>query len=156
MANVDNPNGFRAVSNLGGGAIPMYPAKVKIGVSLLPGDAIIMLTDGTVDVALAASTTILGVCQSVVVGGVALQDCKYVPAMDSLVFEGQCSGTYTPTNAGVSVDIEGTTGIMEINENAVLTGVARVLKLADGIGNAAGANARVLFTWARSQWTGQA
>ena len=156
MANLDRPSGFKAVSGAGGSAaIPMYPAKVRIGVSLQPGDAIIMLSNGTVDIALAASTQILGVCQSVVTGGAALVDCLYVPARADIVFEGQCSGTYTPVNAGESVDIEGATGVMEINENAQITGVARIIKLADGIDNADGANARVLFNWTKSQWTGQ-
>jgi len=147
MANVDRPSGFRAVSNLGGGAIPMYKAPVTIGTVLAPGDAIVMLSTGIVNIATAASAKIYGVCQSEVAATAALGECLYVPALSTLVFEGQCSGTYTPVNAGETVDIEGTTGIMEINENAQAVNVARILKLADGIDNAAGLNARVLFTW---------
>ena len=157
MANLDRPSGFRAVANLGGGAIPMYPATVASNVSLAPGDAIIMLSGGNVTIATSSSTGILGVCQTPITAIAATtQKILYVPAMDGIVFEGQCSGTYTPVNAGESVDIEGTTGIMEINEDAQSTGVARLLRLADELDNANGANARVQFTWARSQWHGQA
>lgn len=147
MANIDRPCGFRAVVNLGGGAIPMYPAKVKIGTSLRPGDAIIKLSGGTVDIATASSAKIYGVNQSEVVGGAALVNCLYVPATPSILFEGQTSGTYTPVNEGETCDIEGTTGIMEINEDAQSVNVVRLFKLADEIDNAAGANARVLFTF---------
>ncbi|NJL70761.1 MAG: hypothetical protein HC888_03705 [Candidatus Competibacteraceae bacterium] len=41
MANLDRPNGFRAVANLGGGAIPMFEGMAASNVSLAPGDAII-------------------------------------------------------------------------------------------------------------------
>ena len=147
MANIDRPSGFRAVAVIGGGAIPMYPAKVKIGTSLRSGDAIIKLSGGTVDIALAASAKIYGVCQSEVVGSAALEDCDYVPAFPNILFEGQCSGAYTPVNEGETCDIEGATGVMEINEDAQATNVVRLFKLADEIDNAAGANARVLFTF---------
>lgn len=152
MANKDTPNGFKAVMNLGGGAIPMLPGMTKANIALSPGDAVIMLSDGTIDIALATSALILGVCQSKVTAESAVSKAiTYVPALDNIVFSGQCSGTYTPVNAGELVDIEGATGVMEINEDAQSVNVARIIGLDQHVDNAAGANARVLFTWSKSQ-----
>jgi hypothetical protein len=158
MPNVDKPNGFRAVSMLGAGsgAFPLFTGFTKSNLTLNAGDALIMLSNGTLDIALAASTTILGVCQTKVTAVAATrQKITFIPAADNIVFSGQCSGTYTPVNAGESVDIEGATGVMEINENAQVTGVARIVGLEGGLKNELGDNARVLFTWTKSQWTGQ-
>jgi hypothetical protein len=122
--------------------------------SLNPGDAVILLSTGVIDIASATSAAILGVCQGKVTAEAGVQKkVLVVPALKNIVFSGQCSGTYSPVNAGESVDIEGTTGIMEIDENAQDIGVARIVGLEGGINNAVGANARVLFTWAKSQWT---
>lgn len=152
MANPDRPAGFIAVQPQGQ-TLPMYEYMTKSNLSLAPGDAVILLSGGTVDIATSSSTGILGVCQSKITAVSATQQkVLVVPALPHIVFAGQCSGTYSPVNAGESVDIEGTTGIMEINEDAQSTGVARIVGLEKSEGNAAGANARVLFTWAKSQF----
>lgn len=155
MANVDNPNGFRAVKSMSGSFIPTFSYMTKANIALKAGDAVIMLSSGLVDIALAASTTIFGVCQSTVTAesGVS-KKVLIVPASKDIIFSGQCSGTYTPVNAGESVDIEGATGVMEVNEDAQSTGVVRIVGLEGGVNNAVGANARVLFTWPKSQWAG--
>jgi hypothetical protein len=153
MANVDNPNGFRAIAP-DGTTLPQYTYFTKSNLSLNPGDAVILLSTGVIDIASATSAAILGVCQGKVTAEAGVQKkVLVVPALKNIVFSGQCSGTYSPVNAGESVDIEGTTGIMEIDENAQDIGVARIVGLEGGINNAVGANARVLFTWAKSQWT---
>lgn len=154
MANLDKPSGFRVAQNPG--SFPVYTANTKSNLSLNPGDALIMLSNGTLDIATAASTAIFGVCQSKITAVAATQQkCLYVPTLPTIVFSGQCSGTFTPVNVGEAVDIEGTTGIMEINEDAQSTGVVRLIGLEGGINNANGANARVLFIWNKSQFTGQ-
>ena len=157
MANKDLPNGFRAVMSGSGSPPPVFEVKTKANLALNPGDFIVMLSNGTVDIATASSTAIFGLCQSKVTAesGVS-KKIRYIPALDDLIYEGQCSGTFTPVNVGESVDIEGTTGIMEVNEDAQSTGVIRIVGLAKGVGNAAGANARVNFTITKSQWNGQA
>lgn len=157
MPNLDNPNGFRAVKSLSGSFIPTFEYMTQANLALQPGDAVILNSGGTVNIAGAASPAIFGICQSRVTAesGVS-KKVLIVPASRDLVFEGQCSGTFTPVNVGEAVDIEGTTGIMEINEDAQSVGVAQILGLAKGLDNAAGANARVLFTWKKSQWDGQA
>jgi hypothetical protein len=153
MANKDYPNGFKAIAPAGT-TVPLYTYMTKSNLTLTPGDAVILLSTGVVDIAGAASAAILGVCQSAVTAQAGVQKpVTVVPALPSIVFSGQCSGTYSPVNAGESVDIEGTTGIMEIDENAQSVGVARIIGLEGGIENEVGANARVLFTWAKSQWT---
>lgn len=156
MANVDRPNGFTAIAP-NGLTLPMYEYYTQSNLSLSPGDAVIMNSNGTLNIAGAASASIFGVCQSKVTAVAGTQKkVLVVPALPDIVFSGQCSGTYSPVNAGESVDIEGTTGIMEINEDAQSIGCARIVGLEGSINNAVGANARVLFTWNKSQWTGQA
>lgn len=156
MANKDLPNGFRAVMCAGGRVPPIFTANTTSNLTVAPGDALTILSTGVLDIATASSAAIFGVCQSKITGEAGVQKkCLYVPAADDIIFEGQCSGTFTPVNVGESVDIEGTTGIMEINENATSLAVARLIGLAGGVENAAGANARVWFTWTKSQWNGQ-
>ena len=156
MANVDNPNGFRAIMPAGT-TLPMFEYYTKSNLTLAPGDAVILESTGVVDLAAATDNVgILGVCQSkVTVVADTQQKVLVVPAYKDIVFSGQCSGTYTPVNAGETVDLEGTTGIMEVNENSQVASTAciRIIGLEQGIDNAVGANARVLFTWAKSQWT---
>lgn len=159
MANVDKPNGFRAHSMMGAGtgAFPLFTGTTDSNVSCVPGDPLFLTSDGTITVASASSTGIYGVAQQALTGATGVRkSIKFIPAIDSIVWSGQCSGTYTPVNAGESVDIEGSTGIFEINEDAQSIGCARIVGLEGGLNNAAGANARVLFTWAKSQWMGQA
>ena len=79
------------------------------------------------------------------------QLCIY-PALPGVVFEGQCSGTYAASIRYTSVDIEGTTGIMEVNENATTEQVIHVIGPVDG--TTIGANSRVQFVIARSAFTG--
>lgn len=153
MANLDKPAGFRVAQMPG--SFPVYTAKTKSNLSLSPGDALVMLSNGTLDIADASSASIFGVCQSKLTAVASVQqDCLYIPALPTILFSGQCSGTFTPVNVGEAVDIEGTSGAMEINENAQALGVARIIGLEGGLKNDNGANARVLFTWNKSQWTG--
>ena len=155
MSNVDNPNGFRAVKSLSGSYIPTFEYMTKANLALTAGDAVIMLSNGTVDIATASSPAIFGVCQNSVTAesGVSKR-VLVVPASRDLIFEGQCSGTFSPVNVGEAVDIEGTTGIMEINEDAQAVGVAQIIGLAKGVDNKAGAFAHVFFVWKKSQWDG--
>lgn len=155
MANIDKPAGFR-VSAMPG-SFPIYTGKTASNVTLNPGDAVIRLTTGLIGLALATSTSILGVSQSKLTGEAGVQkDCMFVPALPGIVFSGQCSGTPTQSVVGEKHDIEGGTGVMEINEDATSTNVVEIVGFEGGINNAVGANARVLFVWSSSAWTGQA
>lgn len=156
MANVDNPNGFRAIMPAGT-VLPMFEYLTKSNLTLAPGDAVYLLTTGLVDI-MAAATNVgcLGVCQTKItaVAGVQ-QKILVVPAYKDLVFSGQCSGTMAQTDIGEKVDLEGGTGVMEVNEDSVVatTACIQIVGLERGIDNEIGANARVLFTWAKSQWS---
>ena len=156
MANVDSPSGF-VVARSNGVVVPVVYSYTKSNLALADGDLIIMLTTGLIDIAVAGSTTIHGLCVKALTATAATQKlCAYVPALETIEFEGQCSGTMAQTDIGEAVDIEGTTGIMEINEDANSTAVVRITGLANGIKNAIGANARVRFVVNKSSYTGQA
>ena len=155
MANIDKPAGFR-VSAMPG-SFPIYTEKTASNVTLNPGDAIIRLTTGLIGLALSTSASILGVSQSKITAEAGIQkDCKYVPALPGLVFSGQCSGTPTQSTIGEKHDIEGGTGVMEINEDAAVNPAVEIVGLEGGIKNSMGLNARLLFVWTNSAWTGQA
>jgi hypothetical protein len=152
MANVDNPNGFYAVQCLWG-SIPIEDGYLGSNVGVKAGDAISVATTGYLSLATSASTYIMGVATETITAVAATpQKVKYVPAMPGVIFEGQCSGTSTRTNSYQACDIEGTTGIMEIDENAASTGVVLPLELIPRTGNAVGANARYRFIFRRSPW----
>lgn len=158
MANVDNPNGFVALYKFGGGTVPTMCGWAASNASINVGDALVMATTGRLTIATAASTAIYGVAIEKIVGVAATpQLVKFNPALEDVVFSGQCSGTMAQTDIGESVDIEGGTGVMEINEDASSTAVAKIIALSEfPLGNAVGANARVDFIWQKSSFTGQA
>lgn len=154
MANKDNPNGFRVLQTVSG-TVPMVLSGLTVtGLSIKPGDAVIKDgSTGLLDIATASSTAIFGVCQSEVTGETGVsKKINYIPATEDVIWEGQCSGTLTQAMMGDTCDIEGTTGIMEINENATSTNVVRLIELSDRPDNAMGANARVKFKFTLNQF----
>lgn len=156
MANVDNPSGF-VVARSNSVVVPMVKGTTASNVTLADGDLVIMLTTGLISIALNTSTSIHGLCVKPVTGAAGVQkECWFVPALETIEFEGQCSGTMAQTDIGEACDIEGTTGIMEVNEDANSTAVIRITGLANGLKNAVGANARVRFVVNKSSYTGQA
>lgn len=156
MANTNNPNGFVAVKNNAGGAIPIYTFMTKSNLALTAGDALILLTNGVVDKAVVGSTGIFGVCQTTVTAVAATRkQVLVIPAVESIVFAGQFSSTATPSNWGTGRDINGATGVMLLTTTTA-QGVAQVIGYEPGIKNEAGAYSRVLFVWKKSSWTGQA
>lgn len=162
MANKDNPSGFKVHSCIFP-SIPTYQGILKSGVTVTANDngadAVVLGTDGYLDIATASSAAIAGIaCYTLTGDGTKVLD--YYPALPGILFEGQTSGTSAQTDIGTAVDIEGTTGIMEINENAFSTGVVKPLWLQKNVGtngavNAFGANARLVFIWFKSQLISQ-
>ena len=158
MANTSNPNGFKAVKYNGSGTFPVYTLYTKSNLGLTAGDALILLTNGVLDKAAVGSTYIFGVCQSTVTAVAAVRkQVTFIPALPDIVWSGQFGKDMSAANPnwGTSYDINGATGAMLLT-NATGQGVARVLMLEPGLNNVAGAYNRVLFTWNKSQWTGQA
>tara|TARA_R110002126_G_scaffold47086_2_gene131906 strand:+ start:70 stop:558 length:489 start_codon:yes stop_codon:yes gene_type:complete len=128
MANPDNPNGFKPVrTDSGQMAVVWYP--VAASQTIAQGDAVI-LASGLIEIAVLTSPQLLGVAASDVTttGSVtrANKVAVYV-ATPGQVFEGQCSGSSTAAILGTSCDIEGATGVMEINENATTEDVIHIV-----------------------------
>jgi hypothetical protein len=151
MANTDNPNGFRFFKSLAG-HVEMERGYLASSQTIAVGDAIIA-SSGRLAIALSNSGAVLGVAASACTSSTQDDEMLFYPAVPWIVFEGQCSGTYARTIDYTDVDIEGTTGIMEINENATTEQVAKVLGVAGVLySSEIGANTRVKFVWMRSQF----
>jgi hypothetical protein len=143
MANRDNPSGFRWYGSLVG-APPTVRSIVLAG-TVAQGDTLVQGT-ATATIGLSNSGNILGVaCED----GVSGETINYYVATDWDLFEAQCEGTYSTSYLNQNVDIEGTTGIQEVNEDASTEGVFRILGLVEDGVNAAGANARVYGIFVR-------
>jgi len=154
MANKDNPHGFRALQTVSGTVPMVLKGLTTTGLTIAPGDAVIKdASTGFLTIATAASASIFGVCQSKVTGETGVsKEINYIPATEDVIWEGQCSGTLTQAMMGDTCDIEGTTGIMEVNENATSKNVVRLIELSDKPDNAMGANARVKFKFTLNQF----
>lgn len=155
MANPDTPNGFRPVrTDSGQSAVVFYP--VAASQTIAKGDAVI-LASGLVQIAVATSPQLLGVAASlkVTTGSVDRTDRIAVHvAIPGQVFEGQVSGDSTAALVGTTADIEGATGVMEVNENASVEDVVNIvgLKSDEDETLTLGTNDVVRFTIIRSQY----
>lgn len=150
MANVDNPHGFRFWKRLAGGAAEMYTGLLASNQIYTTGDVLCeeagyikiatAVTDAIIGVAVSSNATSLGTHPKV----------TYCPSKMDYMFTAQCSGTPTQATVGTLVDFEGTTGIMEINENASSVDHLRVhgFKPSTSIG----LNAELIVTWNKSMW----
>lgn len=143
MANRDNPHGFIAEYTLSGGAIPVFQDAMAASTTLHKGDLLIY-SSGYLTIALAASTAIVGMCMEDKTSGASENPTiSFVPATPDVIFSAQCSGTPTQAMIGTIVDIEGTTGIQEINEDSTAGGtVVRLLGVKPN--STLGANAEML------------
>ena len=147
MANVDNPSGFVWVKTIGSNT--PYVDWVTLGGTVSKGDALVF-SGGACTIALSNSGLIHGVAAE---DGVSAESIMFYPATTSNIFEAQCSGTYaTASHLAAVVDIEGTTGIQEVNENATTEKVFQILELSPA--SVVGANARVRGIFPRSSYTG--
>lgn len=153
MANVDNPNGFTFYQSLVGHG-ELWEGKLNASQTIAKGDAIIA-TSGRINIALSSSPKILGVAAEPCTASSEDDDMLFYPATPWNVFSGQCSGTYAQTICFTSVDIEGATGVMEVNENATTELVVHVIGLDGDPNNSIGLNSRVLFTFPRSDFDGR-
>ena len=116
MANTDNPNGFMCVKS-DFGPIKIEEGLVATGQTITKGDALI-ISSGLIQIAVATSGAIYGVAAESVTSAAAGSNIKFIPALPWYIFEGQCSGSFAADQRGGTADIEGTTGIMEVNEDA--------------------------------------
>ena len=152
MANANIPRGFWPVRPIGREGRVVNCA-VKTAENIKPGDPVRMV-DRKVEVAAATDKAVFGVAGQESVAAVPATIPVY-PARD-WIFGGQCSGTYAPASHDqLRVDIEGTTGIFEVNENAVVEGTVQILRLLGQPDNIAGLNANVEFIFTLAQGDGE-
>lgn len=156
MANNDNANGFSFVRSLTGQQAPLSGA-LAINQDIKKGDALI-ITAGLIGIALATSGLIWGVAAEDAVSGatVTREDDRiaFYPAVPSNIFEGQLSGSSVATLVGAQADIEGASGVMEINENASVEDVLMITALSSDDFNELdlGLNDRAEFMFIRSSY----
>ena len=161
MAHADKPRGFRAVTNIGGGlALPGWQALLKSNMVVANGD-IFYATVGYATTVITADKAPLGVVITPQKTSITTANPKilFTPALESIVFSGQCSGTPTQARIWTCVDFEGTPGttttggVQEINEDAeanrqlMLIGVSPESSL--------GRNAELQFIFTKSKFTGK-
>lgn len=152
MAHPDNAHGFYYEYGMDGAGIELMKQTLQSNVTTAINDMISQGTDGYAKLGVAtdsgtSSTPILGVAAHAVTGATGIRKAiLYYPALGATVFSGQCSGTPTRTMAGLSVDMEGGTGAMEINENAVNLQILNLL----GNKTSYGLNAELYFTFNKS------
>lgn len=155
MANVNNPNSFRLISSLYGHSElvkgNVYHASA---IAIATGDAIIEddTTAGKVNIAVFDSDLLHGIAAQPIArtAGQVTAPFLYYPALPGNVFEGQCSGTYALTKRYFACDIEGATGIMEVNENLTNEDVIYIIR--EDPNTEIGAYSRVQFLIIRSSF----
>jgi hypothetical protein len=159
MANTDRPNGFSLVRSLSGQMAPVSMA-LAASQTIAKGDAVIDNGSGLVAIGLATSGALLGVAAESATSDSsptrADDRILIYPAVDTNVFSGQCSGDSAAALIATDVDIEGATGVMEVNEDATTEQVARIVGLESDkdVELTLGTNDRVYFIIKRSQWNG--
>ena len=148
MANTDLPNGFKAVDFI-------YRPKlwpVAGSAAIAKGDIVVIDSNGRIALATTSSTQVVGVAASSVAATAAAGDSIWVYDNPAQHFEAQCSGNgaladpYTTRSSAACFDMEGTTGIMEIDENDNTTDLIKILGVGKdpitGQESAVGANQR--------------
>jgi hypothetical protein len=155
MANTDNPNSFRYMRRLSGQAAPVLEIQMDTDATVAYGDMIFIDTDGYGSIAASTTASVLGMAlESVTATSGTRPKISYIPALKDVVFSGQCSGTFALTDIGEEVDMEGTTGAQEVNENASSVDVFKIIGVSGMPNNSVGANTRVDFIVNKSQFTG--
>lgn len=154
MANTDNPNGFRFMRDLGGRSGSPVVERIQIDTdqTVAKGDALEIGTDGYGEIWSSTDAQVLGVALEAAAGDTDTRPwVSYIPALPEYVFSGQCSGTPSQTKINEAVQIEGSTGAMEINEDAVADSdqgaQVRILGLSKLQGNTMGQYARLDFVF---------
>ena len=134
FANTDNPDGC-VPYGAGSGVVPqVVNYQVAAAQTIAKGDFVTLNTAGYVVVATATSARLLGVAGSSVSAS-ALGDALKVYDDPRQIFICQVSGTVSRTDVDdtpLFCDIEGTTGIMEVDENATSYRVVQVLAAVPG------------------------
>jgi len=154
MANLDNPCGFEPYNHEGNSSAPIhwYKHSASDAAKITKGDAVRkdLANAGYIKAASATVGSLLGIAGTAAATATAVD----IPVYDSpdTIFTGQCSGDSAQALVNKQCDIEGTSGIMEVNENATTEKVITVTGVhpADELGT----NGRVLFKITKHQNAG--
>jgi hypothetical protein len=150
MANTDNPNGFMCVKS-DFGPIKIEEGLVDTGQTITKGDALLITAAGLIQIAVATSPLIYGVAAESVTSAAAGSNIKFLPALPWYIFEGQAEDVFSANERAVECDIIGGTGAMELNEDAVVEGVAiQIREHPDA--DISAANPQIYFRWLRSSY----
>jgi len=152
MANADSAYGFKYKHRLSGAPCPpLHDVLLGTSAAFAKGDPMNWNAAGYLDIlsTVTASPAYIAaqdVPSTVTVG---TTKARMLPILPDMVFQVQCSGTPTrATYMGGVVDIEGSTGVYECNENASTNDTLRIIGYADVTGQTdEGANAQVLVVF---------
>jgi hypothetical protein len=157
LANIDNPHGFRPVVNLAGGSvIPTWEGRYASASTVSLGDAL-YATAGYLHFTATATPAVVGVAITQKTGSATTSSAMlFWPAVDWIVYEGQCSSGTAPAQADVwdACDIEGTSGVQEVNEDGSTNLNVWVIDIGSNCqtNTSIGAYAHVRFTWCKSKF----
>lgn len=143
MANNDCPNGFMAIGSLDGGLPQEFLGWVQSGANPIKIGDPLFVTGGFIRIADANDGALIGMSNSVVPTDLCAIQKIYFYGSPNTMFSGQCSGAYTQAMQFDICDIEGSTGIFEVDENASSQGVLQIIGLATYDDNDYGTNAKV-------------
>lgn len=150
----DNANGFKFHSCLYGGAAPIYKALLASSTAITTGD-MLRGSAGYADLSnISATDALLGVSKSVKTSAQsnANPEITFVPALPGVLFSGNDSGTPTQALIWTKCDIEGTTGIMEVNSDASSVECILLTALKEDESTFA-ANSNLVFQVVTSVWS---
>jgi len=139
-ANADNPDGCKPTGLFGQFSEPFQPFEAAASQTIAEGDPVKLDGSGQVIIGTATDSSLLGFARTGVSGSSA-GDLIYVYSDPKTVFQCQCSGTFAITMVGSAVDLEGSTGAFEVNENATTYKPVRIVGY--NASDSVGANTRV-------------
>ena len=173
MANLDAPQGFTPVRHIAGGVIRTnaYEIANGSGTSIFTGDAVQLLTNGTITL-MANNTKPIGVFAGCEYTDQATGDVKFLKVWTAsttvktnsavkayvyddpdITFSIQCDGTFANTDVGLNANVLLTAGNTDFGYSkqeltvstfaVTATLPMRILRLIDEPSNAVGANAKV-------------
>lgn len=141
----DFPKSFR----LWGKSYGCNPYSAKAGLTCKPGDLLYRDTNGQIDILTSTDEECIGMSRDTHSSASANTDV-FIYDDPKQLFYGQCSGTPGAVVSGDFVDIEGTTGIQEINEDSTTYGVLELIDYKPGETSEA-ANSQLIFRIAKHQ-----
>ncbi len=159
MANTKKSHGFIAEQVLAGDAIPIWTGLLASNQIIGKGDPLRATTGYVLKYVTApGDKSVLGVALSAQATSAGTHPTVYfVPAVDWVVFSGQCSGNLTQGEIWTTCDVEvsamAEAGKAEVNEDATTNDEIYIIGVKGS--SALGTYGEALFLWAKSKFTGK-